>query len=169
MWNRDEMEGKANEVKGRVKRLLGINGKRSVDSFHRELGLLMWDKCGMARDHDGLLEALDRIPGLRAEFWENVRVLGENETFNQSLERAGRVADYLEFAEMMCLDALKREESAGGHFRVEYQTEDGEARRDDDRFAHAAVWEYQGEGKRPARNVEPLAFENVKLATRSYK
>jgi succinate dehydrogenase / fumarate reductase flavoprotein subunit len=157
------------EVKGRVTRLLKINGKRSVDSFHRELGLLMWDKCGMARDHDGLLQALDRIPALRAEFWENVRVLGENETFNQSLERAGRVADYLEFAEMMCLDALKREESAGGHFRVEYQTEDGEAKRDDDRFAHAAVWEYQGEGKRPLRHIEPLAFENVKLATRSYK
>ena len=157
------------EVKGRINRLLAIDGKRSVDSFHRELGLLMWDKCGMARDHDGLLEALDRIPALRAEFWENVRVLGENETFNQSLERAGRVADFLEFAEMMCLDALKREESAGGHFRVEYQTEDGEARRDDDRFAHAAVWEYQGEGKRPMRNIEPLAFENVKLATRSYK
>jgi succinate dehydrogenase / fumarate reductase, flavoprotein subunit len=157
------------EVKGRVNRLLEINGKRSVDSFHRELGLLMWDKCGMARDHDGLLAALDRLPGLRAEFWENARVLGENETFNQSLERAGRVADYLEFAEMMCLDALKREESAGGHFRVEHQTEDGEARRDDDRFAHVAVWEYQGEGKRPARHVEPLAFENVKLATRSYK
>jgi succinate dehydrogenase / fumarate reductase flavoprotein subunit len=157
------------EVKGRINRLLAIDGKRSVDSFHRELGLLMWDKCGMARDHDGLLEALDRIPALRAEFWENVRVLGENETFNQSLERAGRVADYLEFAEMMCLDALKREESAGGHFRVEYQTEDGEARRDDDRFAHAAVWEHQGEGKRPVRHIEPLAFENVKLATRSYK
>ncbi|HWN71907.1 MAG TPA: fumarate reductase/succinate dehydrogenase flavoprotein subunit [Haliangium sp.] len=157
------------EVKGRVKRLLGINGKRSVDSFHRELGLLMWDYCGMARDREGLTKALERLPGLRAEFWENVRVLGENETFNQSLERAGRVADFLEFAEMMCLDALTREESAGGHFRVEYQTEDGEAKRDDDRFAHAAVWEYQGEGTRPARHIEPLAFENVKLATRSYK
>ena len=157
------------DVKGRVKRLLGINGKRSVDSFHRELGLLMWDYCGMARDREGLTKALERLPGLRAEFWENVRVLGENETFNQSLERAGRVADFLEFAEMMCLDALTREESAGGHFRVEYQTEDGEAKRDDDRFAHAAVWEYQGEGTRPARHIEPLAFENVKLATRSYK
>jgi succinate dehydrogenase / fumarate reductase flavoprotein subunit len=157
------------EVKGRMNRLLGINGKRSVDSFHRELGLLMWDYCGMARNREGLLQALDRLPGLRAEFWDNVRVLGENETFNQSLERAGRVADYLEFAEMMCLDALTREESAGGHFRVEHQTEDGEAKRDDGRFAHAAVWAYQGEGQRPARHIEPLAFENVKLATRSYK
>ena len=157
------------DVKARVNKLLGINGKRSVDSFHRELGLLMWDKCGMARDRAGLLEALERIPALRAEFWENVRVLGENDTFNQSLERAGRVADFLEFAETLCLDALTREESAGGHFRVEHQTEDGEAKRDDDKFAHAAVWEYQGEGKRPTRHVEPLVFENVKLATRSYK
>jgi succinate dehydrogenase / fumarate reductase flavoprotein subunit len=157
------------DVKGRVTKLLGINGTRSVDSFHRELGLLMWDKCGMARDRAGLLEALERIPALRAEFWENVRVLGDNESFNQSLERAGRVADFLEFAETLCLDALTREESAGGHFRVEHQTEDGEAKRDDDNFAHAAVWEYQGEGKRPTRHVEPLVFENVKLATRSYK
>jgi succinate dehydrogenase / fumarate reductase flavoprotein subunit len=157
------------DVKGRVDKLLGINGKRTVDSFHRELGLLMWDYCGMARTREGLQKALERLPGLRAEFWENVRVLGENETFNQSLEKAGRVADFLEFAEMMCLDALTREESAGGHFREEHQTEDGEAKRDDDRFAHAAVWEYQGDGKQPARHVEPLTFENVKLATRSYK
>ena len=157
------------DVKGRVNKLLSINGKRTVDSFHRELGLLMWDYCGMARTDAGLKKALARIPALRAEFWENVRVLGENETFNQSLEKAGRVADFLEFGEMMCLDALTREESAGGHFREEYQTPDGEAQRDDDRFTHAAVWEYQGDNKQPARNIEPLVFENVKLATRSYK
>jgi succinate dehydrogenase / fumarate reductase flavoprotein subunit len=157
------------DVKGRVNKLLSINGKRSVDSFHRELGLLMWDHCGMARTDAGLKKALARLPALRAEFWENVRVLGENETFNQSLERAGRVADFLEFAEMLCLDALTREESAGGHFREEYQTPDGEAQRDDERFTHAAVWEYQGDNKQPARHIEPLAFENIKLATRSYK
>jgi succinate dehydrogenase / fumarate reductase flavoprotein subunit len=157
------------DVKTRVNTMLNIKGKRSVDSFHRELGLLMWDYCGMARTDAGLKKALARIPALRAEFWENVRVLGENETFNQSLEKAGRVADFLEFGEMMCLDALTREESAGGHFREEYQTPDGEAQRDDDRFAHAAVWEYQGDGKQPARHIEPLTFENVKLATRSYK
>jgi succinate dehydrogenase / fumarate reductase flavoprotein subunit len=157
------------DVKARVNKLLSIQGKRSVDSFHRELGLLMWDYCGMARTDAGLKKALARIPALRAEFWENVRVLGENETFNQSLEKAGRVADFLEFGEMMCLDALTREESAGGHFREEHQTPDGEAKRDDDRFAHAAVWEYQGDGKQPLRHIEPLTFENVKLATRSYK
>ncbi len=157
------------DVKGRVNKLLSINGKRTVDSFHRELGLLMWDYCGMARTDAGLKKALAKIPALRAEFWENVRVLGENETFNQSLEKAGRVADFLEFGELTCLDALTREESAGGHFREEYQTSDGEAQRDDDRFTHAAVWEYQGDNKQPARHIEPLVFENVQLATRSYK
>ncbi|ACY18355.1 fumarate reductase/succinate dehydrogenase flavoprotein subunit [Haliangium ochraceum] len=156
-------------VKGRVNRLLGINGKRSVDSFHRELGNIMWDYCGMARNRQGLEQAIEKIPTLRAEFWENVRVLGENETFNQSLEKAGRVADFLEFAEVMCRDALTREESAGGHFREEHQTEDGEAKRDDENFAHAAVWEYQGDDQQPTRHVEPMVFENVKLATRSYK
>ncbi|WP_428269363.1 fumarate reductase/succinate dehydrogenase flavoprotein subunit [Haliangium sp.] len=157
------------EVNSRVKRLLAVNGKRTVDSFHRELGMIMWDHCGMARNRAGLEAALEKIPALREEFWQNVRVLGEGDTFNQSLEKAGRVADFLEFAEVLCLDALTREESAGGHFREEHQTDDGEAKRDDDNFAHAAVWEYQGDDKRPQRHVEPMVFENVKLAIRSYK
>jgi succinate dehydrogenase / fumarate reductase flavoprotein subunit len=147
---------------------MGIKGKRTVDSFHKELGTLLWDKCGMARTREGLGEALARIPALREEFWRDVRVPGEHADLNQSLEKAGRVADFLEFAELMCQDALEREESCGGHFRVEHQVE-GEAKRDDDRFCHAAVWEFTGDGRAPARNVEPLAFENVKLATRSYK
>src|SRR5574338_1461777 len=156
------------DVEGRVKRLLSINGTRSVDSFHRELGKLMWDKCGMARDKAGLEEALRRIPELRAEFWKDVRVLGSGESLNQSLEKAGRVADFLEFAELMVRDALHREERCGGHFRVEYQDQ-GEAKRDDEHFAYVAAWEYAGEGKPPILHKEPLVFENVKLATRSYK
>jgi succinate dehydrogenase / fumarate reductase flavoprotein subunit len=122
----------------------------------------------MARTREGLQEALKRIPEIRAEFWKNVRVLGSGESFNQSLEKAGRVADFLEFAELMCLDALHREESCGGHFRVEHQDE-GEAKRDDERFAYVAAWEYAGEGKPPVLHKEPLVFEEVKLATRSYK
>jgi succinate dehydrogenase / fumarate reductase flavoprotein subunit len=123
----------------------------------------------MARSKESLEEALRVIPELRAQFWKEVTILGERDSFNQSLEKAGRVADFLEFAELMCRDALIREESCGGHFRTEHQTSDGEAKRDDERFCHAAVWEYKGEGVAPERNVEPLAFENVKLATRSYK
>jgi len=157
------------ECRDRLQTLLDIGGTRSVDSFHRELGALLWDKCGMARTRDGLQEALRRIPELRAEFWRDVRVLGSASTLNQSLEKAGRVADFLEFAELMCRDALAREESCGGHFRLEYQTPDGEALRDDDNFAHVAVWEYRGPDQEPGRHIEPLVFENVKLATRSYK
>jgi succinate dehydrogenase / fumarate reductase flavoprotein subunit len=157
------------EANSRLGRLLAINGTRSVDSFHKELGNILWEKCGMARDRAGLEEALRRIPEVRAEFWENVKVPGSAATLNQSLEKAGRVADFLEFGELMCADALIREESCGGHFRTEYQTEDGEAMRDDEHFVHAAVWEYQGEGVPPTRHIEPLAFEFVKLATRSYK
>ncbi|MFN5153428.1 MAG: fumarate reductase/succinate dehydrogenase flavoprotein subunit, partial [Gemmatimonadota bacterium] len=142
---------------------------RTVDSFHRELGKIMWEKCGMARDAKGLQEALKEIPALREQFWRDVKVLGSAEGLNQSLEKAGRVADFLEFAELMCLDALQREESCGGHFRTEYQTEDGEAKRDDERFAYVAAWEYAGEGKAPILNKEPLTFENVHLSTRSYK
>ncbi len=148
---------------------LSINGKRSVDSFHKELGHVLWEKGGMARDRRGLEEALRRIPEIRAEFWENVKVPGSAPTLNQSLEKAGRVADFLEFAELLCRDALAREESCGGHFRVEHQTDDGEAKRDDEHFSHGAVWEYTGDGNTPIRNVEPLEFEFVKLATRSYK
>ena len=129
----------------------------------------MWEKCGMARNKAGLEEAIKKIPEIRNEFWENVRVLGGEDTTNQSLEKAGRVADFLEHGELMCRDALAREESCGGHFREEHQTEDGEALRHDDKFAHAAVWEYKGEGQEPVRHEEALDFENVKLATRSYK
>ncbi len=156
-------------VEARTKRLLSINGTRTVDSFHRELGKIMWDKCGMARDAAGLKQALQEIPKLREEFWKNVKVLGSADSLNQSLEKAGRVADFLEFAELMCLDALTREESCGGHFRTEHQTADGEAQRDDEKFAYVAAWEYAGEGKPPILNKEPLAFENVHLSTRSYK
>lgn len=156
-------------VEARTQKLLSINGTRTVDSFHRELGRILWDKCGMARDAAGLKQALVEIPKLREEFWRNVKVPGVGAELNQSLEKAGRVADFLEFAELMCLDALHREESCGGHFRVEHQTEDGEARRNDERFAYVAAWEYAGEGKPPVLHKEPLAFENVHLSTRSYK
>jgi succinate dehydrogenase / fumarate reductase, flavoprotein subunit len=157
------------EVEDRTKRLLGIGGTRSPDSFHIQLGKTMWEKCGMARNRKGLEEALQEVPRLREEFWKDLRVTGSGADFNQTLEKAGRVADFLEFGELMCLDALEREESCGGHFREEYQTPEGEAVRDDKRFAHAAVWEFQGDGKRPVRNEEPMEFENVHLATRSYK
>ena len=157
------------DVKNRTARLLGIKGKRSVDSFHRELGLLMWDKCGMARNEAGLREALRKIPTLREEFWQNVNVLGENEELNQSLEKAGRVADFLEFGELMCYDALHRRESCGGHFREEFQTPDGEALRDDQNFAYVGAWEFTNENAAPQLHKEPLVYENVHLATRSYK
>jgi succinate dehydrogenase / fumarate reductase, flavoprotein subunit len=157
------------EVAQRVKRLLGVSGTASVDSFHRDLGRIMWEYCGMARNAAGLRTALQKIPELRERYWKQVRVLGANESLNQSLEKAGRVADFLELGELMCLDALEREESCGGHFREEHQTEDGEARRDDERFCHVAAWEYQGEGQAPRRHLEPLKFENVALTTRSYK
>lgn len=157
------------EVRNRMRTLLGIKGRRTVDSFHRELGLLLWDLCGMARTEKSLKRALNRIPTLRQEFWKDVNVGGENEEMNQALEKAGRVADFLEFAELMCLDALERRESCGGHFREEFQTKDGEALRDDEHFAHVAAWEYKGENQKPTRHVEELVFENVHLATRSYK
>ncbi|MEM9479052.1 MAG: fumarate reductase/succinate dehydrogenase flavoprotein subunit [Verrucomicrobiota bacterium] len=167
--NEPEFAATKAEVEDKTKKMLSINGKRSVDSFHRELGLTMWDKCGMARDEAGLKEAIEKIPQLREEFWENVKVPGENGEMNQELEKAGRVADFLEFGELMCRDALNREESCGGHFRTEYQTEDGEAKRNDDDFAYVAAWEYKGEGNEPTLHREQLEFENVKLATRSYK
>ena len=157
------------DVRANIHRLLSIKGKRSVESFHRELGLIMWDYCGMARSEQSLTRALKRLPELRKEFWENANVPGENESLNVSLERAGRVADFLEFGELMCLDALTRNESCGGHFREEYQTPEGEALRNDAEYSHVAAWEYQGEDKKPVRHVEPLSYENIKLATRSYK
>ncbi len=158
-----------NEVENRMKNLLSIRGKRTVDSFHRELGLLLWEKCGMARNEAGLKEALKKIPEIRAEFWKNVNVLGQNEELNQSLEKAGRVADFLEFGELMCQDALHRRESCGGHFRTEYQTPEGEAMRDDGNFAYVGAWEYSGDLAAPVLHKEKLDFENVHLAQRSYK
>jgi succinate dehydrogenase / fumarate reductase flavoprotein subunit len=164
-----EVKAARDAVAERTRRLLDIRGKRTTTSFHRELGRIMWEHCGMGRNRKGLETALQRIPALREEFWRNVTVLGENESLNQALEHAGRVADFLELAELMCLDALEREESCGGHFREEYQTADGEALRNDEEFCHVAVWEHQGPGRKPLRHTEPLAFENVHLATRSYK
>jgi succinate dehydrogenase / fumarate reductase flavoprotein subunit len=156
-------------VKARTGQLLGIKGSRTVESFHRELGQIMWNNCGMARTKESLTEAIDKIPKLREEFWKNVNVLGKGETFNQSLEKAGRVADFLEFGELLCRDALQRNESCGGHFRSEYQTPDGEALRDDEHYAHVACWKFEGENATPTRLEEPLTYETVKLATRSYK
>ena len=157
------------EVDKRVGTLLKIKGKRTVDSIHRELGKMMWENCGMARSADGLKNNLERIPVLREEFWNNVNIIGTGEELNQSLEKAGRVADFLELAELMCLDALQRAESCGGHFRVESQTPDGEAKRDDEHFSYASAWEWKGEGAQWELHKEPLAFEYVHLTQRSYK
>jgi succinate dehydrogenase / fumarate reductase flavoprotein subunit len=157
------------DVKAFTSKLLAIKGKRSPTSFHRELGKLMWEKCGMARNEAGLKAALKRIPELREEFWQNLTVTGENAELNQSLEYAGRVADFMEFAELLCFDALHRRESCGGHFREEFQTPDGEAQRDDDHFAYVAAWEYQGTGKEPMLHKEVLEYEEVHMSTRSYK
>jgi succinate dehydrogenase / fumarate reductase flavoprotein subunit len=167
--DRPEFKAAENEVRERVHKLLSIKGKRTATSFHRELGLLLWEKCGMARSRESLQEALQKIPSLREEFWQNLNLQGGGSELNQSLEQAGRVADFLEFAELMCLDALEREESCGAHFRVEHQTKEGEAIRNDAEFCHVAAWQYTGPDSKPVRNVEPLVFENVKLATRSYK
>ena len=156
-------------VKTRVDRLLSVNGKRTVAEFHREVGSLMWNNAGMARSEESLTEALEKIPAIRAEFWENVRIPGKGSEINQQLENAGRVADFLEFAELFCLDARHRKESCGGHFRVEYQTEDGEAMRDDENFCYSAAWEYKGDNAGPEMHKEPLEFKNVELAVRSYK
>jgi succinate dehydrogenase / fumarate reductase flavoprotein subunit len=152
-----------------VRKLLSTKGTKSVDYYHRELGKVVWDNCGMARTEQSLTKALSEIPAIREEFHKNVRVLGEGESMNQSLERAGRVSDFLEFAELMCLDALHRKESCGGHFREEYQTPEGEALRDDENFAYVGAWEFTGVGQEPVLHKEPLVFENVHLATRSYK
>jgi succinate dehydrogenase / fumarate reductase, flavoprotein subunit len=157
------------DVKGRVAKLLSIQGKRSPRSFHKALGRIMWDKCGMSRTASGLQQGIRDIQALRAEFWDNVGVLGDGNELNQSLEMAGRVADFLEYGELMCIDALNRNESCGGHFREEYQTSDGEALRNDDDYAYAAAWQYRGDGKTPALAKEKLEFDNVKLSQRSYK
>ena len=159
-------EAAANE---RMKLLVGIKGKRSVDSFHRDLGKVMWEKCGMARNTASLTTAIHEIGALKEEFWRNVSVPGSDADLNQALEKANRVADFMELGELMCRDALEREESCGGHFRTEYQTPDGEALRNDEKFAHVAAWQFNGEGTSPTRLVEPLTFENVQLSQRSYK
>ena len=163
-----EFRAAEESVRAQQSRFLSIRGKRTVDSFHKELGKIMWDHCGMARTREGLSKALELIPTLREEFWQNVNVPGSGDSLNQSLEKAGRVADFIELGELMCRDALEREESCGGHFRLEYQ-EDGEAKRNDDEYAYVAAWEYAGEGQPPILNKEPLVYENVHLSTRSYK
>ncbi len=157
------------ELQASVKKLLAINGKRTVNEFHRELGHIMWENVGMSRTEESCKKALELIPRLRAEFWENVKVSGQGGDLNQELEKAGRVADFLEFGELMARDALVRKESCGGHFREEYQMADGEAKRDDENFTHVAAWEYKGVDKEPERHEEPLSFEDVHLAVRSYK
>jgi len=164
-----EFKRSENEAEERIQKFLSIKGKRTVSSFHRELGSILWEDCGMARNEKGLKDALKKIPALREEFWRNVNVLGGHETLNPALERAGRVADFLEFAELLCADALHREESCGGHFREEYQTPEGEAKRDDEHFAYVAAWEFKGAGIAPVLHKEPLVYENVHLAVRNYK
>ena len=157
------------QVEAQLNRLLSIRGKRTALSLHRELGKLLWEKCGMARNEAGLKQALARIPELREEFWKNLTVTGDSAGINQALEYANRVADYMEFAELMCLDALHRRESCGGHFREEFQTPDHEAQRDDEHFAYVAAWEYKGPGQAPVLHKEPLVYEEVHMSTRSYK
>jgi succinate dehydrogenase / fumarate reductase, flavoprotein subunit len=166
--SRDEVREALDSTRGRIDKLLSANGNRTVDSFHRELGHLMWDYCGMERTAEGLEKALDRIPSLREEFWRDVKIVGSGDGLNQSLEKAGRVADFLELGELMCIDALHRRESCGGHFRAESQTEDGEAQRDDDNFSYVAAWEYGGGGK-PTLHKEELDFSYVHPSQRSYK
>jgi len=157
------------EVQERINRLLSIKGTRSADSFHRELGRIVWDYCGIARNAEGLKKALQLIPALREEFWSNLRIVGGPDQLNQELERAGRVSDFFELAELMCIDALDRDESCGGHLREEHQTPDGEAQRDDARFQFVSAWQWNGVGKAPARQTEPLEFDYVKPTQRSYK
>ena len=158
-----------NGVNERITKLMSIKGDRSPDSFHRELGKICWDNCGMARNGKGLSSAIEQIRSLRDEFWQNIRILGDRDTLNQSLEKAGRVADFLEFGELMVRDALNREESCGGHFREEHQTPEGEARRNDEDFAYVAAWEFKGVDETPTLHKEELDFEYVKLTQRSYK
>ena len=170
-YSADSQEAKKTlaDVQDRINKILNIHGKRSPMSFHRELGKVVWDYCGMARSKQSLETALKRIPEIREEFWRNVSVPGTGESFNQGLEYALRVSDFLEFAELLAEDAMAREESCGAHFREEYQTEDGEARRNDADYAYVSAWEYKGPGNKPQLHKENLSFENVHLAVRSYK
>ena len=167
----DHPDGQAAEkdVRDRIERMLAVNGTRSVDSFHKELGHIMWEYCGMERTADGLRKAIDLIRTLKQDFWRNVKVLGTADSLNQSLEKAGRVADFFELGELMCIDALNRRESCGGHFRGESQTEDGEALRHDDQYAYVAAWEWPGEGEKPILHKEDLVYEFVEMKQRSYK
>ena len=167
--NHPAFEQALTDTKARVKKLMDIKGTKPVDYFHRTLGLIIWDYCGMARSADGLKEAIGKIHKLREEFWSDLRLLGTDGGINMELERAGRVADFLEFGELMCLDALVRDESCGGHFRVEHQTPEGEALRNDENFSFVSAWKYEGDGNTPSLIKEPLVYEKVKLATRSYK
>jgi succinate dehydrogenase / fumarate reductase flavoprotein subunit len=157
------------ETQQGIAKLLAIKGKRTVDSFHRELGKIMWDDCGMSRNAAGLKDAIGRIRALREEFWQNLTVTGSGEDLNQSLEKAGRVADFFELGELMCIDALERNESCGGHFREEYQTPEGEAQRDDEHYSYVAAWGYTGAGNAPSLTKEPLEFAYVHPSQRSYK
>ncbi|MEF9950559.1 MAG: fumarate reductase/succinate dehydrogenase flavoprotein subunit, partial [Mucinivorans sp.] len=156
-------------VKDKIAKLFAIQGTRSVDDFHKELGLIMWNNVGMGRRKEDLEKAIELIPKLREEFWKNVRVTGQPDQFNQEIEKALRVADFMEMGELMARDALNRNESCGGHFREEYQTPEGEALRDDENYAYVAAWQYEGFGQVPSLHKEPLVFENVKLAQRNYK
>jgi succinate dehydrogenase / fumarate reductase flavoprotein subunit len=165
----EECRAVIRQVQERTDKLLAVKGSRTVDSLHRELGMLMLDECGMSRTAKGLTEAIDKIRALKAEFWSDVRVTGEGAELNQELEKAGRVADFFELAELMCRDALKRNESCGGHFREEYQTEEGEALRDDENCTNVTVWEYAGEDSEPIAHIEDLVFETVQPTQRSYK
>jgi len=167
--DRSEFREAEDAVNERIRKILGASGKRSAESYWRELGKIMFDHCGMAREAHGLRDARTRIGEMREEYWKDVKVLGGPEEPNQALEKAIRVADYFEVAELMCVDALDREESCGGHFRTEYQTDEGEALRNDDDYAYVSAWEYKGEGADPVLHKEPLVFETVKLSTRSYK
>ncbi|MHC4341644.1 MAG: fumarate reductase/succinate dehydrogenase flavoprotein subunit [Planctomycetota bacterium] len=167
--DRPEFGETEEQVRDRAKRLLAIDGKRSADSFHRELGKVMWEYCGMGRNEEGLKKAIEKIPEIRSEFWENLKTTGTGEELNVVLESAGRVADFLEFGELMCRDALARDESCGAHFREEHQSEEGEAVRNDEEYCHVSAWEHKGVGEAPVMHKEPLVFESVELTTRSYK
>jgi len=164
-----EVKESLDKVRGRVDQLISVKGKRSARSYHKKLGQIMWEYAGMARNEKGLNKAIGEIQDLRDDFNKDLMVPGSGDRLNVELERAGRVKDFLDFGELLCRDALERRESCGGHFREEFQTAEGEATRDDENFAHAAVWEYQGHGKIPKRHKEELFFDNVKLAVRSYK
>ena len=167
--SRSEVQSAVASVQQMTDKLLSIKGKRTVDSFHRELGKIVWDHCGMSRTAQGLETAIGQIRALREEYWQNVNVPGSGDDLNQSLEKAGRVADFFELGELMCIDARERNESCGGHFREEYQTPEGEAQRDDDHFSYVAAWGYTGPGNRPELSKEPLEFHYVHPSQRSYK